>query len=199
MSDQESTPPLRALPRRVQTVTVIIVLVSIVIGVLLFNRQGGNGFIDPGAPLPKVGEHISFGMYDKDNKAVLTDIQGQPFNINSLAGHPIWINAWASWCPPCKAEMPDLQILYTKERVEHPDLVLLLMNVGDDRISGLHYYQSLGLDSPVVFNDGSRDVGPYRIPNLPTHIFIDHKGIVQKVFEGNINQNNYQEFVRTIL
>ena len=137
MSDQESTPPLRALPRRVQTVTVIIVLVSIVIGVLLFNRQGGNGFIDPGAPLPKVGEHISFGMYDKDNKAVLTDIQGQPFNINSLAGHPIWINAWASWCPPCKAEMPDLQILYTKERVEHPDLVLLLMNVGDDRISGV--------------------------------------------------------------
>jgi hypothetical protein len=90
-----------------------------------------------------------------------------------------------------------LQTVYTQERAAHPDLVLLLVNTADVRQDGLKYYQDLGMTGTLVFNNGSNDVGPYRIANFPTHLMIDRNGIVQRVLQQPLDpETARQELAR---
>jgi thiol-disulfide isomerase/thioredoxin len=186
----EAAPPLRTLPRGVQVGVGLLLVVAIVLGVVFFNREnGGGGLTDPGRTLPRVGDQLA--------ALPLTTADGQPFNMATLHGRPVWINFWASWCGPCKAEMPDLQTVYAQERAAHPDLVLLLVNTADVRQDGLKYYQDLGMTGTLVFNNGSNDVGPYRIANFPTHLMIDRNGVVQRVLQQPLDpETARQELAR---
>jgi len=188
----ESVPPLRALPRRVQAAVALLLVGAIATGIAVFNREnGGRGLTDPGATLPKVGDHLA--------ALPLTDATGAPFAMANLAGHPVWINVWASWCPPCRTEMPDLEAVYRQVKEQHPDFVLLSLNTADDRSTGLKFFRDLHLTSTLVFNDGSRDIGPYRIQNFPTSILVDRNGIVRRVLQQAVDQPMARQELRAIL
>ncbi len=187
----ESAPPLRTLPRNVQVGVGLVLVVAIVLGVVFFNREnGGGGLTDPGRTVPHVGDRLA--------TFPLTTADGQPFDMATLSGHPVWVNFWASWCGPCKAEMPDLQTVYTQERAAHPDLILLLVNTADVRQDGLKYYQDLGMTGTLVFNNGSNDVGPYRINNFPTHLMVDRNGIVQRVLQQPLDPETARQEITHI-
>lgn len=188
----ESIPPLRVLPRGVQVGVGLLLAVAIILGVVFFNREsGGGGITDPGATLPKVGDQLA--------SFPLTDADGRPFDLASLAGRPIWINIWASWCPPCRTEMPDLEALYQKEKVTHPDLVLLSLNTADSRTDGLKFFRDLKLTSTLVFNDGSRDLGPYRVQNFPSHILVGRDGKVKRVLQKATDEAEAEQEIQAIL
>ncbi len=188
----ESAPSLRVLPRGVQVGGGLLFAVAIVLGIALFNREsGGGGITNPGATLPKVGDQLA--------SFPLTDADGRPFDLASLAGRPIWINIWASWCPPCRTEMPDLETLYQKEKVAHPDLVLLSLNTADSRADGLKFFRDLKLTSTLVFNDGSRDLGPYRVLNFPSQILVGRDGKVKRVLQQATDEAQAQEQIQIIL
>lgn len=187
----ESAPPLRVLPRGVQVGVGLAVVVAIVVGIVLFDRQnGGAGLTDPGKTLPAIGDKLA--------ALPLTTADGQPFDMSSLNGHPVWINFWASWCGPCKAELPDLQTVYTQERVAHPDLILLLLNTNDVRQDGVKYYHDLNLTGALAFNDGSRDVGPYRVTNFPTNLMVDRTGTVKRVLQISLTPDAARQELQSI-
>lgn len=189
----EAAPPLRTLPRGVQVGGGLLIAVAIVLGIALFNRDNsGAGLTDPGRTVPHSGDR--FAMLP------VTIADGTPFDMAALIGRPVWVNFWASWCGPCKAEMPDLQAVYERERVTHPDLVFLLVNIDDVRQDGLKYYQDLHMTGTLVFNggSGSRDVGPYRIPNLPTNLMIDRNGVVQRVLHQPLDRETAPTELRRI-
>ncbi len=189
----ETTPPLRSLPRGVQVGVGLLLIVAIILGIVLFNRDsGGGGITDPGATLPKVGERLATNI-------PLTDANGNPFDLASLAGHPVWINIWASWCPPCRTEMPDLEALYQKEKATHPDFVLLSLNTADSREAGLKFFRELHLTSTLVFNDGSRDLGPYRVLNFPSQILVGRDGRVKRVLQRALDQGEAEQEIQIIL
>ena len=64
---------------------------------------------------------------------------------------------------------------------------MLLINTADIRQDGAKYYDDLKMTGTLVFNDGSKDVGPYRILNFPTHIMVDRSGIVQRVLQQSLD------------
>lgn len=185
------------LPRQVCIGLSLLLVGAIVLGIVLFDRTGG-GATNPGGALPRVGERFSLPVSGANGIPTLTHADASPFDIASLAGHPLWINFWASWCPPCREEMPDLQGVYRQEQERSPDLVLLLVDTNDVRADGAAFYQKLKLAMPLVFNDGSRNVGSYHIPNLPTHIMVDKGGIVRKVIQGNLPPDTAGEALRSI-
>jgi len=187
----EAAPPLRTLPRGVQVGGGLLIAVAIVLGIALFNRDSsGAGLTDPGRTVPHVGDRLA--------SLPLTAADGTPFDLATLSGRPVWVNFWASWCGPCKAEMPDLQAVYEQERATHPDLVLLLVNTADVRQDGLKYYQDLRMTGTLVFNDGSRDIGPYRITNFPTHLMIDRTGVVRRVLQQSLDPETARTELRRI-
>lgn len=190
-SASETTPPLRTLPRGVQVGVGLLLAIAIILGVALFNRDsGGAGLTDPGRTVPRTGDRLA--------TLPLTTMDGTPFDMATLNGHPVWINFWAAWCGACKAEMPDLQTVYAQERATHPDLILLLVNTADVRKDGLKYYQDLRMTGTLVFNDGSNDVGPYRITNFPTHLMIDRNGVVQRVLQQPLDPQTARQELQHI-
>ena len=188
----ETAPPLRSLPRRMQVSLALVLLAAILLATLLFNREnGGRGLTDPGATLPKVGDRLA--------ALPVTDATGVPFDMAILTGHPVWINVWASWCGPCKAEMPDLEAVFQEVRATYPDFVLLSLNTADNRQDGTKFFHDLHLTSTLAFNDGSRDIGPYRIQNFPTSILVDRSGIVRQVLQRSVDKESAQQELKAIL
>jgi cytochrome c biogenesis protein CcmG, thiol:disulfide interchange protein DsbE len=112
----------------------------------------------------------------------LPDAQGNPVQLSALRGKPVLLNFWASWCPPCKEEMPAIQRVHS----EYPNLVILAVNTTyqDNEADALAFLQQGGLTFPVVFDRSGESTRLYETRALPTTFFIDRDGIIQEVVVG---------------
>jgi cytochrome c biogenesis protein CcmG, thiol:disulfide interchange protein DsbE len=112
----------------------------------------------------------------------LPDAQGNPVQLSALRGKPVLLNFWASWCPPCKEEMPAIQRVHS----DYPNLVILAVNTTyqDNEADALAFLQQGGLTFPVVFDRRGESTRLYETRALPTTFFIDRDGIIQEVVVG---------------
>jgi hypothetical protein len=95
--------------------------------------------------------------------------------------------------------MPDLEAVSQEVRATHPDFVLLSLNTADNHQDGMKFFHDLRLTSILAFNDGSRDIGPYRIQNFPTSILVDRNGIVRQVLQRSVDTESAQQELKAIL
>lgn len=122
--------------------------------------------------LPKVGEEAP------DFTTVSLD--GQIVSLSDFRGQPVWINFWGAWCPPCRAEMPDIQTAW--EELEPQGLVLLAVSLGDKPSEAASFASKVGATFPILVDpDRTLTSESYPIYNFPTHIFVDEDGIVRKI------------------
>lgn len=114
----------------------------------------------------------------------LTTAQGGEIALSSLRGRPVLINLWASWCPPCRAEMPAIQKVY--EEYASQGFVVLAVNTAyqDDQAKALEFAEELGLTFPILWDLDGTTSNQYHLRALPTSFFIDANGIVQEVVVG---------------
>ena len=114
----------------------------------------------------------------------LTTLSGDNFNLSNLRGSPVIINFWASWCPPCRAEMPSLQQVFA----EYEDLGLIIAAVNatnQDSISEVSSFVSQNnLAFPIPMDKTGSVSRSYNLHSLPTTVFIDSQGIIRKVIIG---------------
>lgn len=131
-------------------------------------RPGGSDT----AGLPQIGERAP------DFTAV--DASGQEVSLSDFAGQPVWLNFWGSWCPPCRAEVPDM--LQAWDVIEASDVVLVAVSLEEPSDDAFTYAEDVGMDF-VVLSDPERDAirGKYRVRSFPTHLFIDAEGIVRDI------------------
>ncbi|WP_322802678.1 TlpA disulfide reductase family protein [Thermoflexus sp.] len=114
----------------------------------------------------------------------LRTLEGETLSIGDLRGRAVILNFWATWCPPCRAEMPAFQRLYARYRDR--GLVVLGVNAtsGDDRAAVLAFRQQYGLTFPILLDEAGQVQQRYRITALPTTFFIDPQGIIRDVVIG---------------
>jgi thiol-disulfide isomerase/thioredoxin len=121
---------------------------------------------------------IKNGAKDLQNAATFSfiDGEGKTSTTADLKGKVVFINFWASWCPPCRAEMPSLENLYQKLK-DNSNFVFLFINEDDDRSKGLKYLEAN--DFTIPFYQASGNV-PAEIfsGSLPTTIVLNKKGKV---------------------
>lgn len=114
----------------------------------------------------------------------LDDRNGTPIGLTDLRGQVVVVNFWASWCPPCKAEMPDLERAYNL----HKDDGLVILGVNstfqDSPTSALAFADAQGVTFPVVMDASGEVDRLYLVRALPTTFFIDRQGIIRKVIVG---------------
>lgn len=142
-----------------------------------------------GAVAPRVGQPAT------DFQVAGAD--GQMISLSQFKGRPVWINFWASWCAPCRAEFPDMDAVY--RRHQDQGLVLLAISFAEPPQDVQAYLArarpsfTIGVDPPGTV------AGQYRVMGLPTHVFIDAEGIVRDIRVGPMNQELMQEKLATIL
>lgn len=115
---------------------------------------------------------------------VLQDMQGETIRLSELQGQPVLLNLWASWCPPCQAEMPAMQKVH--EEYADEGFVILAVNTTfqDDRTSAENFVTSRGLTFPILFDlDGSVSQR-YQVRSMPTSFFIDREGTIRRMVIG---------------
>ena len=135
------------------------------LGVLLAGCGGQNPLL--GKPAPD----FQFGGQDE-----------QPVSLSDLKGNPVLINFWATWCGPCRGEMPYLQQIYDDWQIM--GLVLLAINIGESSSEVEEFMQGQGLSLPVLLDGEGAIAAQYGIQAIPTTFFIDTEGVIQEVMVG---------------
>ena len=112
----------------------------------------------------------------------LSNLEGQSISLSDFRGKPVLINFWASWCGPCRYEMPFIQEVY--EEWSASGLVVLAINKGESLSTAKDFMQSYNLSFPALL-DINQDVAlEYNIRGIPATFFIDKDGIIQAIKVG---------------
>ena len=107
---------------------------------------------------------------------------GKSRTLSMYRGHVVVMNLWATWCPPCRSEMPDLEKLY--ENYRSRGLVVIGINQGESRTRARSFAQSLRISYPIWLDDQQQYGRTYIAIGLPTTIIIDRSGVALKGFDG---------------
>ncbi len=114
----------------------------------------------------------------------LEQMQGPPLAISAMAGKPVVVNLWASWCPPCRREMP----LLAKVAASRDDVVFLFVNQGEGTQAIRSYLASQHLELGHVLLDQSMQVPRhYRTVGLPTTLFLRADGTLADIHVGEVS------------
>jgi peroxiredoxin len=112
----------------------------------------------------------------------LQDDSGNAVSLDRYRGKIVVMNLWASWCPPCRAEMPDLQ---TVSREFAKDGVIVIgVNQGESAGRAAAFARSLDIAFPIWIDDAQRYGRVYAALGLPTTVVIDRHGVVERGFDG---------------
>ncbi len=131
---------------------------------------------DSAPPSPQIG----FSAPD----FTLDRMDGEPIRLSELRGQPVLINLWASWCPPCRAEMPALDAVYRKYRAA--GLVVLGVNstFQDTEADARSFVKNLGLTFPILFDRDGAISQRYKLQGLPTSYFVGRDGVIRDIVIG---------------
>jgi cytochrome c biogenesis protein CcmG/thiol:disulfide interchange protein DsbE len=152
-------------------VAALIIAAALAIGARSGWDSIGSGGINQRL-LPKVGEVAPDFQTE--------DLFGNPVRLSQFRGHPVWLMFWGSWCPPCRAEFPDIQAAYAQ--LEPKGLRMLGVSLRESPVDAAAYAAENGATFLVLSDPDGRDTGPaYPIFNFPTHIFIDSDGVIRAI------------------
>ena len=125
----------------------------------------------------------------------LQQLDGSPLTLDGLRGKYVLLNFWASWCPPCRAEVPDLQAL--SERTAGGNLVVLGVNQQETPDVARQFAEEFGLSYPIVLDRDGEVSAAYRVAKgLPISVLIDPSGVVRKLYIGQIAAETLATFER---
>jgi peroxiredoxin len=124
---------------------------------------------------------------------------GENLRLSEYRGNVVMINFWATWCGPCRQEMPLLDELYT--RYERVGFSLLGVNIDDDSRRAMQMIEDLGVSFPVLF-DARKEVSKlYEVEAMPVTVLVDREGNVRYVHHGYKPgyEDKYLDQVRSLL
>jgi thiol-disulfide isomerase/thioredoxin len=130
---------------------------------------------------PVAARNFSVPTLDGANQALIT-----------LKGKVVLLNFWATWCGPCRAEMPSMEILY--QHFKSSDFVMLAVDIQETREEVTAFIKEMGLSFPVGLDISGRAGSLYNISAIPTSYIIDRDGYIVATVRGSINWNTPEVF-----
>lgn len=113
--------------------------------------------------------------------------QGGMIRLDELRGTPVWLTFWASWCPPCRVEMPDTQALF--EASQPGRYHYLAINIEEDAVTASTFLRGGGYTFPAALDVTGEVSLSYGVMALPTHVFVDKDGTVREVYVGILSRS----------
>ncbi|MBU9722604.1 redoxin domain-containing protein [Bacillus alkalicola] len=136
--------------------------------------------------IPEEDIGITQGMYAPDFE--LATLDGETAKLSDYRGQKIMLNFWATWCPPCRAEMPDMQRVYE----EHDDAMILAVNLTETETGVAQvesFAEDFGLTFPILLDEHVEVAGTFGIQPVPTSFMINTKGRIDSIAIGPMNED----------
>ena len=116
----------------------------------------------------------------------LAALDGTPVSLNDLRGQVVLINFWATWCPPCRAEMPALETVYQEHRAHK--FTVIAINVAEPDGLVIPFRDEFKLTFPILLDLDTAVAKKFQVSGLPTSFFIDRAGIIRATYLGAMNR-----------
>jgi cytochrome c biogenesis protein CcmG/thiol:disulfide interchange protein DsbE len=153
-----------------------------------------------GSPIPGlgIGDLAPELAVDRpEGRLELTDLDGNPIRLADLRGKAVWINFWASWCPPCQFETPTLRTI--DQRYRDRGLAIVGVQVQQTVEAGRDYAARYELEYAIGADVTGSIFHLYRVFALPTQFFIDPNGILRQIVNGPLDEARAAQLVESIL
>jgi len=150
----------------------IILALALVLGLILAGCSSGTE-VAQGPQVDKLAPDFQ-----------LQTLDGQAVSLGDFRGNPVLLNFWATWCGPCRFEMPFIQEIFEKKEWSDTGLVILAIDIGESPSEVKEFMENYDLSFAVLL-DTNQDVAlEYNIRAIPTTFFIDKDGIIQDIKVG---------------
>ncbi|MCH1625620.1 peroxiredoxin family protein [Ferdinandcohnia quinoae] len=146
-------------------------------------------------------ERVEYGIQE-GNKAIdfeLTSIDGRAVKLSDMEGKKVILNFWATWCPPCKAEMPHMQDFYEEQQGKDVEIIAVNLTTAEKNKNDVEpFVKDYGLTFPILL-DSEGDIGStYQAFTIPTSYVIDTKGIIRKKIIGPMDKEMMYKLVESV-
>lgn len=125
----------------------------------------------------------------------LTTLDGEKMSLSDLKGKKVLVNFWATWCPPCRSEMPDMQQIYDEY---DDDVVIAAVNLTSSESSVdtvESFVNELSLTFPILLDEKGKVNNEYEVLSYPTSYFIDEEGIIKTKFVGALSYDQMKKLI----
>jgi len=109
---------------------------------------------------------------------------GESIKLSDLRGQAVLVNLWATWCPPCRAEMQTIEKIYTEYKDQGLMVLAVNMTYQDDPFAVLPFVTEQGLSFPILLDETGEMADDYQLRSLPSSFFVDRNGIINEVIIG---------------
>lgn len=147
---------------------------------------------DPGKYTPP-----QTGEIDLAPDFTLTDLDGNEVTLSQFRGEKnVYLNFWASWCGPCRQEMPDIDEVY--KEYKDKDLVVLTINVGESSGTVQEYIDANGFSFPVLLDTDQRVSRQYKVSSIPVSYFINKEGKIMTQRIGLLTKEQMLSYIEKL-
>jgi len=114
----------------------------------------------------------------------LKTLTGETIKLSDLRGQVVLVNLWATWCPPCRAEMKTIEKIYNEYKDQGLVVLAVNMTYQDDPFAIVPFVKEQGLTFPILLDETGGMAGAYQLRSLPSSYFIGRDGIINEVVIG---------------
>ncbi len=166
-------------------IQIVILIFIVILGAYAIGSAVSGG----GSGKPQTG--------DRPPAIKLLGMDGDVHTLEEYKGKAVVINFWATWCTYCVNEMPALQAQWKKWSDQ--GVVVLGINTGEDKMTVTNFIQQLGIDFPVLYDFDNEAVQDYGVVPMPTTYFVDKKGKIASIHEGELNLATLDDQIKRLV
>jgi DsbE subfamily thiol:disulfide oxidoreductase len=127
----------------------------------------------------------------------LTNLEGNQLKLSEFVGEKVlFINFWATWCPPCRSEMPSIQEIHEENRDE---VKVLAVNVKESRTKVSEFINKEGYDFTVLLDKTGEVANTYLVRGIPKTVVVDKRGVIKAVHVGSMNKEQMKKIINKAL
>jgi peroxiredoxin len=172
---------------------------SLALVLLLHTIGAGSEPTAPSAPSAPATPEKSLVVGHEATAFVAPDLHGTPVALQAYRGQPVILNFWATWCAPCRREMPALQSVYEAQRPAGLVILALSQDVQDNMEMVRTYVANAGLTFPTLLDPAGQVAGLFHVFLLPSTVFINRAGVVTAMHLGPITPEQLTSYLAAIM
>jgi len=173
----------------------LLVKISLLVIIVLYFYNYYNGTINSSPENTNQDTVTNTSELNLAENFTLTDSNGNQVSLTDFRGKNVYINFWASWCGPCKSEMPDIQKISQEYK---DDLIVLAVNVGDSQNTVQDFITQNNYDFTVLLDTNMDVARQYQITTIPVSIFINKDGVIISKRIGAISESQMKSYIEKL-